>query len=79
MKKGKKIWNRLLSLLLCLVMVTGVFAGMEMDAEAFKGDTATYIVDCTQEGLTGGHRYEWKQTFWPTQWNSPNIHEQVNV
>ena len=58
MKKGKKIWNRLLSLVLCLVMVTGMFAGMGMEAKAFKGDTATYIVDCTQEGLTGGNRYE---------------------
>ena len=34
MKKGKKIWNRLLSLVLCLVMVTGMFAGMGMEAEA---------------------------------------------
>lgn len=34
MKKGKKIWNRLLSLVLCLVTVTGMFAGMEMEAYA---------------------------------------------
>ena len=34
MKKGKKIWNRLLSLLLCLVMVVGIFAGMGIEAEA---------------------------------------------
>ena len=34
MKKGKKIWNRLLSLVLCLVMVTGMFAGMGMEAKA---------------------------------------------
>lgn len=34
MKKGKKIWNRLLSLVLSLVMVTGMFAGMGMEAKA---------------------------------------------
>lgn len=38
MRKGKKIWNRLLSLVLCLVMVTGVFAGMGMKAKAASKD-----------------------------------------
>ena len=42
MKKGKKIWNRLLSLVLCLVMVTSVFAGMGMEADAEEKKVVLY-------------------------------------
>lgn len=50
MKKGKKIWNRLLSLVLCLVMVTGVFAGMGMEVEAAQPTTHNVMVQALDYG-----------------------------
>ena len=76
MKKGKKIWNRLLSLVLCLVMVTGMFAGMGMEAKASislypKDFTVTAVdyggnpidTDCAHIEVTGYFYYAGVDSF----------------
>ena len=57
MRKGKKIWNRLLSLMLCLVMVTSVFAVMGMEAKA-----ATAPRYDTQGDYGTGSERDWRLT-----------------